>query len=54
LFQTAASLVVVEELKAAVKTDSEHGKKLKTKVPVADEYDDDHDDDDDDGDSSAS
>jgi hypothetical protein len=52
LFQTAASLVVVEELKATVKTDSEHGKKLKTKVPVAD--DDDDDDDDDDGDSSAS
>jgi hypothetical protein len=51
LFQKEASLVVVEELKAAVKTDLEHGKKLKTKVPVADDYD---DDDDDDGDSSAS
>jgi hypothetical protein len=50
LFQTQASLVVVEELKAAVKTDSEHGKKLKTKVPVAD----DDEDDDDDGGSSAS
>ncbi len=53
MFQTEASLVVVEELKAAINTDSEHVKKLKTKVPVADD-DDDNDDDDDDGDSSAS
>lgn len=53
MFQTEALLVVVEELKATVKTDSEHIKKLKTKVPVAAD-DDDGDGDDDDGDSSAS